>query len=84
MKKLLTCMALIALAVPALAQHAPPVVPGKDTRYSRGHIATLGDPTKPEMVVQRFNFPPNHRIAPHTHTHAEVATVLSGTLGLGG
>jgi hypothetical protein len=48
------------------------------------HIATLvGDPTIPEIVVQRFKFPPNHRVAPPIHTYTEMPTVLNGTLGLG-
>jgi quercetin dioxygenase-like cupin family protein len=83
-------MALIALAGPALAQHALPVVPGRRSGLERtpvipgAHIAALvGDSTMPEIIVQRFKSPPNHRVAPHIHTYTEVVTVLSGTLGLG-
>ena len=32
-----------------------------------------------ETVVQRVKFPPNYRVAPHTHPYAEVVTVVSGT-----
>ena len=38
---------------------------------------------KAEVVIQRVKFPPNYRVAPHTHPYAEVVTVLSGTLGSG-
>lgn len=90
MKKLLTCLALIALAGPALAQDPVKVVKAEEVTW-KGHplfqgaqIATLvGNPTKSETIVQRFKFPPNFKVAPHTHTYTEVATVMSGTLQLG-
>ena len=44
-------------------------------------ITLVGDPTKAETVVQRLKLPPNYRIPPHTHPHAEVVTVLSGAFG---
>ena len=54
-----------------------PVFPGAS-------IAILvGDPTKAGVIVQRIKFPPNYRVAPHTHPYAEVVTVLSSTLGSG-
>jgi len=81
---------LIAMASPAMAQDAVTMVKADAVAW-KGHplfsgaqIATLvGDPTKAETIVQRFKFPPNHKVAPHTHTYTEVATVMSGTLGLG-
>ena len=90
MKKHLIYLALIASAVPAMAQDKSRVVPA-DAVVWRAHplfvgaqIATLvGDPTKPETIVQRFKYPPNFKVAPHTHSYTEVATVVSGTLGYG-
>jgi quercetin dioxygenase-like cupin family protein len=82
--------ALIGWAGVAWAQDATKVikadeVPWKDHPvFPKAHIAILvGDPTKAEVVVQRVKFPPNYRVAPHTHPDAEVVTVLSGTLGSG-
>lgn len=90
MKRLLTCFAVIALAAPAMAQEPVKVVKADEVAW-KGHplfvgaqLATLiGDPAKGETIVQRFRFPPNFKVAPHTHTYTEVATVLSGTLHLG-
>lgn len=81
---------LIAMTGPALAQDAVTMVKA-DAVVWKGHplfsgaqIATLvGDPTKTDTIVQRFKFPPNHKVSPHTHTYTEVATVMTGTLGLG-
>jgi len=81
---------LIALAGPAIAQDGFRVVQANAVVW-RGHplfkgaqLATLlGDPTKAETIVQRFKFPPNLKVAPHTHTYTEVAVVLTGTLGVG-
>ena len=90
MKQFLTFIALIALAGPVLAQEPVKVVKADEVAW-KGHpvfpgaqIATLvGDPTKGDTIVQRFKFPPNFKVAPHTHTYTEVATVLAGTLQLG-
>ena len=59
--------------------------PGKTTPYFHGPplAILIGDPTKAGVVVQRVKFPPNYRVAPHTHPYAEVVTVLSSTLGSG-
>ena len=93
MKKLLISVALIALAGSALAQDAmkatrvkPNELTWKDNpALPKGaQFATiLGDPTKAEMVVQRFKFPPNYQIPPHTHPFVEIATVISGSFGSG-
>jgi quercetin dioxygenase-like cupin family protein len=90
MKKLLIVATVIAWAGIAWAQSATTVVkaeqvPWKDHPVFPGaYLAILvGDPTKAETVVQRVKFPPNYRVAPHTHPYAEVVTVLSGTLGSG-
>jgi quercetin dioxygenase-like cupin family protein len=49
-----------------------------------GSMAILtGDPTKAETVVMRFKFPANRRQPPHSHPHAEIVTVLSGSVGYG-
>ena len=34
-----------------------------------------------EVIVQRVKLPPNYRIPPHTHSYAEVVTVLTGAYG---
>ena len=89
-RKILACIALIAVAGSAMAQNAAQVVP-PDAVVWKSHplfpgaqTATLiGDPSKPETIVQRLKFPPNFKIAPHTHSYAELGTVLSGTLGWG-
>ena len=90
MKKLLSFLSLVAVAVPATAQEksrvvTPDAVVWKSHPLFQGaQIASLvGDPTKPEIVVQRFKYPPNFKVPPHTHAYTEVATVLSGTLGYG-
>jgi quercetin dioxygenase-like cupin family protein len=90
MKTLLLCAALIALIGSAWAQHATTVVKADEVAWKAhpvfpgAHLAILvGDPTKAEVVVQRVKFPPNYRVAPHTHPYAEVVTVISGTLGSG-
>jgi quercetin dioxygenase-like cupin family protein len=49
-----------------------------------GQMAILiGDLTKAETVVMRFKFPANRRQPPHSHPHAEIVTVLSGSVGYG-
>jgi quercetin dioxygenase-like cupin family protein len=93
MKKLLILVGLIALAGSVLAQDAmmgivvkPDALTWKDSpALPKGAQFTtiLGDPTKAEMVVQRFEFPRNYQIPPHTHPFVEVATVISGTFGTG-
>jgi quercetin dioxygenase-like cupin family protein len=78
------------LIAPAAAQEPLRVVPADAVKWVshpmfRGaQLANvIGDPSKPDMIVQRFKFPPNFKVAPHTHTYTEVATVLSGTLHFG-
>lgn len=43
----------------------------------------VGDPSKPGVFIVRLKFPPNYKIAPHTHPFTEVITVLSGKVGNG-
>jgi quercetin dioxygenase-like cupin family protein len=90
MKRLLILAALITLIGSAWAQNATTVVKADEMAWKDhpvfpgAHIAILvGDPTKAEVVVQRVKFPPNYRVAPHTHPYAEVVTVISGTIGAG-
>ena len=90
MTKLLTCLALIALIVPATAQDASKIVPADSVKWSPhplfpgAQTAILaGDPTKPETIVQRNKFPPNFKVAPHMHSFVEVGTIISGSLGHG-
>ena len=90
MKKLLISAALIAMTGSALAQDVAKRIKADDVAW-RGHpffkgvesAVLIGDPTKPEVVVQRLKFPPNFQIAPHTHPYAEVVTVMSGSVGFG-
>lgn len=88
MKGLLTLATLMALAGTAVAQDAMKVVKSdglvwKEHPVFKGaQIATLiGDPSKPEVVVQRVKIPPNSKIPRHTHSYAEVITVLRGHYG---
>ena len=90
MKTLLIVATVIAWAGIAWAQSATTVVKAEQVTWKDHpvfpgvHLAILvGDPTKAATVVQRVKFPPNYRVAPHTHPYAEVVTVLSGTLGSG-
>ena len=90
MKKLLISVALVALAGSASAQDVAKRVKAEDVAWTahplfKGvQIAVLiGDPTKAEVVVQRIKFPPNYRVAPHTHPYSEVVTVMSGSFGFG-
>jgi quercetin dioxygenase-like cupin family protein len=46
-------------------------------------VILTGDPTKAETVVMRFKFPANGRQRPHSHPHAEIVTMLSGSFGYG-
>ena len=88
MKKLLICAALIALASSAVAQDAMKVIKSDEIAW-REHpifkgaqtVILIGDPTKPETIVQRVKFPPNYKVPPHTHPYAEVVTVISGSFG---
>jgi quercetin dioxygenase-like cupin family protein len=88
MKSLLTVATVMALASTAMAQDAMKVVKSdglvwKEHPVFRGaQITTLiGDPSKPEVVVQRVKIPPNFKIPRHTHSYAEVITVLRGHYG---
>ena len=86
MKRLLTLTILMALAGMAVAQDTMKVVKSdglvwKEHPVFKGaQITTLiGDP--PEVVVQRVKIPPNSKIPRHTHSYAEVITVLRGHYG---
>jgi len=90
MKKLLTAIAIVALAAPVLAQGASKIVPADKVEWKPhplfpgAQTAMLaGDPSKPETIVQRNKFPPNFKVAAHTHSFVEVGTILSGSLGHG-
>ena len=90
MKKFLISAALIALAGSALAQDAMTVVKPETLTWKEHPIfkgaqtaILLGDPTKAEVVVQRVKFPPNYRVAPHTHPYSEIVTVITGNFGSG-
>jgi quercetin dioxygenase-like cupin family protein len=90
MKTLLLCAAVITLIGSAWAQQATTVVKAGEMAWKDHPVfpgaqtaILVGDPTKAEVVVQRVKFPPNYRVAPHTHPYAEVVTVISGTLGHG-
>lgn len=85
-----TSVLLVATTAPPIAQEALRVIPADSVKwishplFQGAQLANVvGDPSKPDMVVERFKFPPNFKVAPHTHSYTEVATVLSGTLHLG-
>jgi quercetin dioxygenase-like cupin family protein len=83
--------ALIGWAGVTWAQDATKVVKADEVPWKNHPVfpgaqvaVLLGDPTKTgEVVVQRVKFPPNYRVAPHTHPYAEVVTVISGTIRVG-
>ena len=88
MKKVILSAALVVLATTApLAQEMKVVTPESvvwqpHPIFKGAQTAILlGDPSKPELVVQRVKFPPNYKVPPHTHPYTEVVTVLSGTFG---
>src|SRR5690242_10484575 len=88
MKRLLITAAVIALAASAFAQTVHKVVRIEDVKWVDHPIfkgaktaILVGDPTKPEVIVQRVKFPPHYRVPPHTHPYDEVVTVLSGSYG---
>jgi len=56
---------------------APGIGPGVKTAMIEGDLKVAGP------VMMRIKFPPNTKIAPHTHPVIEHATVLSGTFYLG-
>jgi quercetin dioxygenase-like cupin family protein len=86
---LLSCAAVAAMSMsaPAWPMHtgdglqwgaAPPVLP------KGAKLAVLqGDPTKPGPFVMRLSMPAGYKIAPHSHTQTENATVISGTFMVG-
>ena len=90
LKLILQASAMIALALPALADGAvvtadgvkwgaaPPVLP-KGAQFA----VIAGDPSKDGPYVVRLKMPANYRIPAHNHPTAENVTVLSGKFHLG-
>jgi quercetin dioxygenase-like cupin family protein len=90
MKKLLVVAAIAALAGTALAQDSAQRVKPEDVTFKPNPLlkgmesaVVIGDPSKPGVAVVRNKFPANFKVAPHTHPHGEVVTVLSGSVGFG-
>ena len=90
MKRFLVSLALIAAMCPAASQEAMKVIKAdelvwKDHPFFKGvkTAALLGDPAKAETIIIRNKFPPNYRVAPHTHPYTEILTVISGRVGHG-
>jgi quercetin dioxygenase-like cupin family protein len=90
MRRLLIVAGMAALAGSALAQDAAKRIKPDDIAFKPNPLlkgmesaVLIGDPSKPEVTVVRNKFPANYKVAPHTHPHAEVVTVLSGSLGFG-
>ena len=90
MKRLLTAAALLALASTALAQDTakrikPEDMVWKEVPFPKGVTSALliGDPAKAGVLVTHDKWPPNTKLAPHTHSFAEVVVVLSGSIGFG-
>jgi quercetin dioxygenase-like cupin family protein len=89
-RKLLGVAALLAFAGTALAQDVAKKVKvdeiaWRDHPFLKGAKNTIlvGDPTKEGVVVVRQKYPPNFKLAPHSHPTDEVITVISGTFGFG-
>jgi quercetin dioxygenase-like cupin family protein len=90
MKRILISLALIAATCSAGAQEAMKVIKAdelvwKDHPFFKGvkTAVLLGDPAKAETIIIRNKFPPNYRVAPHTHPYTEIITVISGMVGHG-
>jgi len=90
MKRLMFVAAAAALAGTALAQDTAQRVKPEDVAFKPNPLlkgmetaVVIGDPSKPGVTVVRNKFPANYKVAPHTHPHGEVVTVLSGSLGFG-
>ena len=90
MKRLLTAVALLVVAGTAFAQETAKRIKPENVAWDNdpfikgGQIAILiGDPAKAEVGVQRSKLPPNSKLPPHSHSSAEVVTVLSGSIGFG-
>jgi quercetin dioxygenase-like cupin family protein len=90
MKRLLTAAALLVLAGTALAQDIakrvkPEDLVWKELPFPKGNqrAVLIGDPAKAGVLVVRDKWPPNTKLAPHTHSFGEVVTVLSGSIGFG-
>jgi quercetin dioxygenase-like cupin family protein len=87
MRSVFLAAALVAWAGSAMAQDMK-VVKGDGLKWVEHPIfkgaqtaILIGDPSKAETIIQRVKFPPNYKVAPHTHPYAEVVTVLSGNFG---
>jgi len=90
MKRLLIIAGMAALAGTALAQDAAKRIKPDDIAFKPNPLVKgmesavlIGDPSKPEVTVVRNKFPANSKVAPHIHPHAEIVTVLSGSIGFG-
>src|SRR5580704_2541411 len=90
MKKLLTAVALLALACTAFAQDAAKRIKPEDmvwqaVPFPKGNMTAvlIGDPVKAGVLVTHDKWLPNSKLAPHTHSFAEVIVVLSGSIGFG-
>lgn len=91
MKRIAIATAIsVLLTAAAIGQEGQKVIKAeeiawKDHPFFKGAqaVVLLGDPSKPEAVVQRIKFPANFKVAPHTHPYSEVVTVISGSIGFG-
>jgi quercetin dioxygenase-like cupin family protein len=89
-KVLIATMTSLLLAASAFAQEGQKVIKAEEIAWKEhpffkgAQTAILvGDPTKPDTVVQRMKFPANYKVAPHSHPYSEVVTVISGSVGFG-
>jgi quercetin dioxygenase-like cupin family protein len=90
MKKLLTAVVLLALAGTAFAQDTAKRIKPEDmvwqaVPFPKGVMSAvlIGDLEKAGVLVTHDKWPPNTKLAPHTHSFAEVIVVLSGSIGFG-
>ena len=91
MKKIAIAAAIsVLLTAAAIGQEGQKIIKAeeiawKEHPFFKGAqtVVLMGDPSKPETVVQRIKFPANFKVAPHTHPYSEVVTVISGSVGFG-
>jgi quercetin dioxygenase-like cupin family protein len=73
----------------AYAQDSARIVTPDQLKWKPGRVPgtevadVVGDASKPGPYVQRVKFPPNFRLAPHTHPEDRQYTIISGTWYVG-
>ena len=95
MRTMIAAIALLGMPQVGAAQEAHPthtiVTPaqivwtGGPPSLEPGAQASVlfGDPSQEGVFVMRLKLPPGFRVAPHTHSQAEIVTVISGGFHIG-